>query len=102
MNRHLLPALALAAGLVVGGGAVAATNVPPAENVVVSVRGSHALGYTVRFVDGHAYSTPTWSETRAECTEYDGRLQRLLCLRVERQHYDHLRVLRDSLRYANR
>lgn len=94
-------ALACAVGVGVGAAAEATTNRPP-DTVVVSVRGTSALGYTVERANGGGYSTPTWSETRAECSEYQSRLNRLLCLRVERQHYAHLRVLRDSLRYANR
>jgi hypothetical protein len=87
--------------LVVGAGPVAATGRPPPPGTIVAVTGDRDRGFTVAHLDGRVEHTPTLSEARAECGEYDARLDRVRCRTEVRVWYRDLGRLRQALDFAH-
>jgi hypothetical protein len=93
-------ALMLVVGLSLGGAAGAAVD-PPPDDTIVEVTGDRANGFEVRFYDGSAIYPPTDSEARAECSEYDARLDRVRCRVEVRTWYRDLGDLQQALDWAH-
>lgn len=87
--------------LVVGTGPVAATAGQPPPGTIVAVTGDADRGFTIEHLDGRVEHTPTLSEARAECAEYDARLARVRCRTEMRIWYRDLGRLRQALDYAH-
>ncbi|WP_232676383.1 hypothetical protein [Nocardioides sp. R-C-SC26] len=108
--RHLLAALAVLAALVVtvvaGIGAADATDrapragTPSERPIIVEVTGDAANGFGVHYADGSEIFPPTDSESIAECSEYDRRLDRVRCRVEVRIWYRDLGDLQRSLAYV--
>lgn len=81
-------------------GAPAAERWTPPAHTIVGVSGSAADGFTITRYDGSTLSPPTDSEARAECGEYDRRLDRVRCRVEVATWYRDLGDLRLSLRWA--
>ncbi|WP_370248880.1 hypothetical protein [Nocardioides sp.] len=98
-----LGGLALGAGLVAGVAHAATDTQAPGRGerpVIVAVEGDPANGFTLTYADGATLSPPTDSESVAECSEYDRRLDRVRCRVEVRTWYRDLGDLRDSLAYV--
>lgn len=74
---------------------------PPPGDTVVEVTGDAENGFGIRHFDGTELFPPTWSEARAECGEYDVRVDRVRCRAEVRTWYDDLAVLRQALDWAH-
>jgi hypothetical protein len=105
----LLPVLLLTAvlgGLLAAAGlASAASEGPddrraPARPVIVEVEGDKANGFTLVYADGSSISPPTDSESMAECSEYDRRIDRVRCRVEVRTWYRDLGDLQRSLAWV--
>ncbi len=72
---------------------------PPADTVV-AVHGSALDGFTLSRYDGSKLFPPTGSEARAECGEYDRRIDRVRCRVEVATWYRDLEDLKLSLRWA--
>jgi hypothetical protein len=97
-----LIALGLALGpLCLGGVAWAAVDDPPSGNTVVDVSGDRDNGFTIERYNGTVFYPPTISEARAECGEYDTRLQRARCRTQVWVWYRDLASLKRALDYAH-
>lgn len=99
-----LLALVLATAVLLGsGGGAAAQDAarwkPPADTIV-GVSGSAVDGFTISRYDGSKLFPPTDSEARAECGEYDRRVQRVRCRVEVATWYRDLGDLKRSLRWA--
>ncbi len=94
-------AAAAVALCLVGAGTSGAAGVPqaPVPGTIVAVYGDAANGFEVAYADGSAEYTTTWSEARAECSEYDRRVQRVRCRVSVRTRYAGLAATRDALAY---
>lgn len=97
------------AGLALGAAAVAGVAHADTESrapgrgdrpIIVAVDGDPANGFTLTYADGATLSPPTDSESIAECSEYDRRLDRVRCRVEVRTWYRDLGDLRDSLAYV--
>ena len=91
--------------LVVGLGTAAAADpmaewVPP-DDTIVKVEGNKYDGFGIYHYDGSSLFPPTDSEARAECEEYDSRIEVVRCKTEVRVWYRDLAQLRRALRYAN-
>jgi hypothetical protein len=96
--------LVLTAGLLVAAlgspaGAAPSFWTPPPDTIT-RVEGNKRDGFTVHFFDGSSIAPPTDSEARAECDEYDRRLQRVRCRTEVRVWYDGLGDTKRALRLA--
>jgi hypothetical protein len=80
--------------------AVAAGDSPPGDTIV-EVTGDAAHGFEIRHYDGSALYPPTDSEARAECGEYDARVDRVRCRTVVRTRYRDLADLQQALEWAH-
>ena len=103
--KHLVALVALNALLVptlAWGAPPTRTRASPAGGTIVAVSGDRDRGFRIRHLDGSADFTPTISEARAECGEYDGRLERVRCRTAVRVRYRDLAELRQALAYAHR
>jgi len=69
---------------------------------IVEVGGSATDGFRIHRYDGTSEYPPTDSEARAECGEYDGRVQRVKCRAQVARWYRDLAELQRSLDYAYR
>ena len=100
----LILALTFAAGLLTAAlGSPADATAPrwtPPPDTITRIEGNKANGFTVHFFDGSEISPPTDSEARAECSEYDTRLQRLRCRTEVRVWYAALGDTKRALRLA--
>ncbi len=103
-SAALLLALSSAAGIL-----TAATLSPadaarpfwtPPPDTITRIEGNKLDGFTVFHFDGSSISPPTDSEARAECDEYDRRLQRVRCRTEVRVWYDGLGDTKRALRLA--
>ena len=67
--------------LTVGGGAAAfaAAGGPPPDGTITDVSGDKYNGFTIEHYDGTVRYPPTISEAKAECAEYDHRVERVRC-----------------------
>ncbi|MBS43067.1 MAG: hypothetical protein CMH83_07915 [Nocardioides sp.] len=70
--------------------------------VIVSVGGDAANGFDLRYADGSSLHPPTSSEALAECSAYDGRLDRVKCRVRFRTWYRDLGDLQRSLAWHAR
>ena len=101
--KSILICAAVLAALVAGGlGATAlAASDPPPGDTIVRVEGDKANGFSIYRYDGSEQFPPTDSEARAECGEYDTRVQRVRCRTEVRTWYRDLRDLREALDWAH-
>lgn len=101
-HRTVLIVAAILAALGCGFGVVAvgAGGSPPGDTIV-EVTGDAANGFEIRHYDGTELSPPTDSEARAECGEYDARLDRVRCRSEVRTWYRDLADLRQALEWAH-
>jgi hypothetical protein len=72
----------------------------PPPDAITRIEGNKADGFTVHHYDGTSISPPTDSEARAECSEYDRRVQRVRCRTEVRVWYDALGDTQTALRLA--
>ncbi len=75
---------------------------PPPADTVVAVSGNAENGFEIEYADGSALFPPTDSEARAECSEYDTRIERVRCRTEVRVWYRELAVLQQALEHAHR
>ena len=87
-------------GRAVGAAALAAVD-PPPDDTIVEVTGDAANGFEIRHYDGTALYPPTDSEARAECGEYDARVDRVRCRTEVRTWYRDLGDLKQALEWAH-
>lgn len=92
--------LALVLGICVGGTARAAVDPPPGDTIV-DVTGDQQNGFEISYYDGSAAYPPTDSEARAECSEYDARVDRVRCRVEVRTWYRDLGDLQQALDWAH-
>lgn len=92
--------LALSAAVLPHVTASAPTAEPPADTVV-SVTGDAENGFEIEYYDGTGEYPPTASEARAECAEYDTRIERVRCRTEVATWYRDLAVLQQALVWAN-
>ena len=92
--------LALVLGICVGGAAGAAVEPPPGDTIV-EVTGDRLNGFEISYYDGSAAYPPTDSEARAECSEYDARVDRVRCRVEVRTWYRDLGDLQQALEWAH-
>lgn len=95
--------IALVVATCVGGatGVARAAGGEPPGDTIVSVTGDRADGFEIRYFDGTEEFPPTDSEARAECGEYDARLDRVRCRVEVRTWYRDLGDLRQALDWAH-
>jgi hypothetical protein len=86
--------------LLVGPAGAAPTFWTPPPDTITRIEGNKLDGFTVHHFDGSEISPPTDSEARAECDEYDRRLQRVRCRTEVRVWYDALGDTKRALRLA--
>lgn len=95
--------LILAVVAALAGGATAAVGldgVPPGDTIV-AVTGDAANGFEITYYDGTGRYPPTDSEARAECGEYDRRVDRVRCRTEVRTWYRDLADLQQALDWAH-
>lgn len=95
-----LALIALVVGICTGGAAVAAVDPPPGDTIV-EVTGDAANGFEIQYYDGTGLYPPTDSEARAECSEYDTRIDRVRCRVEVRTWYRDLGDLQQALAWAH-
>ena len=100
MKHAIAPVLA---AVMVGGAGLGAAvaRAAPADDTIVRIGGDKENGFTVRHYDGSVDHLPTDSEARAECREYDTRLDRVRCRTHVRVWYRDVRRLQRALEYAH-
>jgi hypothetical protein len=96
----VLAALAAAAAGGSAGAALAAADGPPGDTIV-EVTGDAANGFGIEHYDGTMLYPPTGSEARAECGEYDARVDRVRCRTEVRTWYRDLADLEQALDWAH-
>jgi hypothetical protein len=104
-------AAALAAAIMIAAGAVGlaatgATGVVKAPgkfpgDTIIEVTGDKANGFGIQHLDGSGTFPPTDSEARAECSEYDTKVDRVRCRSEVRTWYRDLGDLQLALNYAH-
>lgn len=97
-----VPATALMA--VIGTVAIGPANsapYAPAGDTIVEITGDAANGFEIHRYDGSSLFPPTDSEARAECNEYDKRVQRVRCRVEVRIWYRDLGDLKQALGWAH-
>lgn len=102
--RHLTVLLAASVVAVTGcglGAAALAAGDPPAPDTIVEVTGDAANGFEIEHYDGSRLAPPTDSEARAECGEYDRRVDRVRCRVEVRTWYRDLGDLQQALDWAH-
>lgn len=115
MRRMVLTfVVVLAATLTLAGGYAVSTShadhvVPPGTDLpagweprprtIVAITGDPANGFSIARFDGSEEHTTTWSETVAECGEYDRVVARVRCRAENRGRYRALRGTISALRY---
>jgi hypothetical protein len=106
---RLVAGLAVAMGVVAGAlglagaGASGAVQSPAhfPGDTIVEVTGDKANGFGIQHLDGSALFPPTDSEARAECSEYDTKVDRVRCRTEVRTWYRDLGDLKVALAYAH-
>lgn len=103
--------LSVLAGLVAGaaslfwllptGNAAESSAWTPPPDTIIAVEGNKLDGFGIHYLDGSSIFPPTDSEARAECSEYDERLDRVRCRVEVRTWYRDLGDLKRALRYAH-
>lgn len=95
--------IAVVVATCVGGASVAAfaAGGGPPGDTIISVSGDKANGFEIRHYDGTEEFPPTDSEARAECGEYDARLDRVRCRVEVRTWYRDLGDLEQALDWAH-
>lgn len=78
----------------------AAIDGPPGDTIV-KVEGDRANGFGIYHYDGTEEFPPTDSEARAECGEYDARVDRVRCRVEVRTWYRDLGDLQQALDWAH-
>jgi hypothetical protein len=73
----------------------------PAGDTIVDVTGDAANGFEIEYYDGSGLYPPTDSEARAECGEYDKRIDRVRCRVEVRTWYRDLADLQQALDWAH-
>ncbi|WP_028643114.1 hypothetical protein [Nocardioides sp. URHA0020] len=96
----VVAAVVTAVGCGLGVAAVAGHRAPPGSTVV-AVTGDAANGFEIQHYDGTSDYPPTDSEARAECNEYERRVDRVRCRAEVRTWYRDLAVLKRALRWAH-
>lgn len=96
----VLASIVLAGAGVVGSAALATPDPPPGDTIV-EVTGDAANGFEIRHYDGTEDFPPTDSEARAECAEYDTRVDRVRCRVQVRTWYRDLGDLEQALDWAH-
>ncbi|MDP9823372.1 hypothetical protein [Nocardioides massiliensis] len=71
----------------------------PRPRTIVAITGDPANGFSITRYDGSEEHTTTWSETVAECAEYDRRVARVRCRAENRGRYQALRGTVSALRH---
>ncbi|WP_395692254.1 hypothetical protein [Nocardioides sp.] len=105
MKQTLTWIVAIALLLVTGAGGVAAASTrggAPPGDTVVDVTGDARNGFEIWHYDGTGVFPPTGSEARAECSEYDRRVDRVRCRVEVRTWYRDLADLKQALDWAHR
>ena len=74
----------------------------PTHDTIVKVTGNAHEGFGIHHYNGSALYPPTDSEARAECLEYDTRLERVRCRTEVTTWYADLADMKIALRWANR
>jgi hypothetical protein len=102
--RHLTVLIVAGAVATLGCGfgvtALALGSAPPGDTIV-DVTGDAANGFEIQHYDGTSLSPPTDSEARAECGEYDQRIDRVRCRAEVRTWYRDLADLQQALDWAH-
>jgi hypothetical protein len=98
--RPFLVVLVLAAVFFALPAGAASRSWTPPPDTITRIEGNKADGFTVHHYDGTSISPPTDSEARAECSEYDRRVQRVRCRTEVRVWYDALGDTQRALRLA--
>lgn len=107
MRRYVASVALAVVALVVGsvgtalaqGGGQRGSWVPP-DDTIVRITGNAADGFGIHHYDGTELFPPTDSEARAECMEYDTRVQRVRCRTEVRTWYRDLADTKTALRWA--
>ena len=107
MKKYAVTLAALTlAGIALGSGGLAAADQDkqekpyvPHPKTIVEVTGDKYNGFGIHHYDGSAEFPPTNSEARAECSEYDTRLARVVCRKEVRVWYSALGDLKRSINY---
>ncbi len=86
-------------GGLVTGSAWAGGDPQPHPKTIVKVTGDAANGFGIHYFDGTADFPPTDSEARAECSEYDTRVERVRCRTQVRTWYYALADTQATIRY---
>ncbi len=107
MKKHLITVAALllaVAGLGVGTAGLATADPQPRyvphAKTIVEVTGDKYNGFGIYRYDGSADFPPTSSEAKAECSEYDTRVDRVRCRTETRVWYAALGELKRSIDYT--
>ena len=97
--------VAAAASVFAGAGAGVALasgdDTGPRGDTIVEVTGDRANGFEIRHHDGTTLYPPTGSEARAECSEYDTRVDRVRCRTEIRVWYRDLGDIKRALNWAH-
>lgn len=104
MKKHLvtLTALIAVAGVALGTGGLAAaepSSTAADPRTIVEVTGDKWNGFEIYRLDGTEEFPPTNSEAKAECSEYDTRLERVRCRTEVRVWYRDLGDLKRAINY---
>lgn len=109
MRRMVLTFFVVLAATLALAGAYVAVAVPPGTplppdwepgpRAIVAIDGDPANGFSITRHDGSEEHTTTWSETVAECGEYDRVVARVRCRAENRGRYRALRGTISALRY---
>jgi hypothetical protein len=104
--HKLLLALLLVIPLTVAFGASADSAVSidapqPTGDTIVDITGDAANGFEIYHYDGTGVFPPTDSEARAECGEYDRRVDRVRCRTEVRTWYRDLAATKQALDWAH-
>ncbi len=91
-----------AVGLASAGGAAGVVKAPGGfpGDTIIEVTGDKANGFGILHLDGSGTFPPTDSEARAECSEYDTKVDRVRCRSEVRTWYRDLGDLKLALDYA--
>lgn len=109
--RHARPTAAMAVILAATAASVIAIEATPARAAVArvgtndpvwikSMTGGQDYGFHILWSDGTQTWTPTRSESIAECSEYDTRVERVACRATTRTEYRWMGLTKRSLRHA--
>lgn len=103
MKRLIATGTTLVVLALAGTGAALADTGPgwtPPDKTIVEITGDKSNGFEIRHYDGTELFPPTDSEARAECGEYDTRVQRVRCRTEVRVWYRELGRMKTALTWA--